>query len=174
VPLSPLGSRDDEAAGDWLDGCRGKQQPAWSSIAASSRWDSSLETVTLSSKALQQLDRALSALPARQRRVVTMRDICGMDAEEVCAASTSRPRTSASCCTGLAACCVRRWPATTVDDRSRLERQPQRRGALGVVVVAVQRHPPGWDPVMREPVGDERALPPARGGDDQRQRQRVP
>jgi RNA polymerase sigma-70 factor, ECF subfamily len=42
--------------------------------------------VALSREVLQQLDRALSALPARQRRVVIMRDVCGMSAEEVCAA----------------------------------------------------------------------------------------
>jgi RNA polymerase sigma-70 factor, ECF subfamily len=35
---------------------------------------------------LLELDRALSALPPRQRRVVTMRDVFGMPAEQVCAA----------------------------------------------------------------------------------------
>ena len=35
---------------------------------------------------LSSLDRALSALPPRQRQVVTMRDVCGMSAEEVCSA----------------------------------------------------------------------------------------
>jgi RNA polymerase sigma-70 factor, ECF subfamily len=35
---------------------------------------------------LLELDRALSVLPARQRQVVTMRDVCGMSSEEVCAA----------------------------------------------------------------------------------------
>ena len=33
---------------------------------------------------LLELDRALSALPTRQRQVVTMRDVCGMSTEEVC------------------------------------------------------------------------------------------
>jgi len=47
--------------------------------------------VTLTNEALRQLDRALSALPARQRRVVTMRDVCGMDAEEVCTALNISP-----------------------------------------------------------------------------------
>src|ERR1700759_182080 len=40
----------------------------------------------LSREILLQLDLALSALPARQRQVVTMREITGMSAEEVCAA----------------------------------------------------------------------------------------
>jgi RNA polymerase sigma-70 factor (ECF subfamily) len=47
--------------------------------------------VALSREASRQLDRALAALPPRQRRVVTMRDICGMDAEEVCAALNISP-----------------------------------------------------------------------------------
>ena len=38
----------------------------------------------LSKEVLLELDRALSALPARQRQAVTMRDVCGMSTEEVC------------------------------------------------------------------------------------------
>ena len=44
------------------------------------------EGVMLGKEVLLQVDRALSALPPRQRQVVTMRDVCGMTAEEVCAA----------------------------------------------------------------------------------------
>jgi RNA polymerase sigma-70 factor (ECF subfamily) len=44
------------------------------------------EGVVLGKEVLLQIDRALSALPPRQRQVVTMRDICGMTAEETCAA----------------------------------------------------------------------------------------
>jgi RNA polymerase sigma-70 factor (ECF subfamily) len=44
------------------------------------------EGVVLGKEVLLQIDRALSALPTRQRQVVTMRDICGMTAEEVCGA----------------------------------------------------------------------------------------
>jgi RNA polymerase sigma-70 factor (ECF subfamily) len=44
------------------------------------------ERAVLSREILLQLDRAISALPARQRQVVTMREISGMSAEEVCAA----------------------------------------------------------------------------------------
>jgi RNA polymerase sigma-70 factor, ECF subfamily len=33
-----------------------------------------------------ELDRTLSALPPRQHRVVTMRDVFGMPTEQVCAA----------------------------------------------------------------------------------------
>jgi len=44
------------------------------------------EGVMLGKEVLLQVDRALTALPPRQRQVVTMRDVCGMTAEEVCAA----------------------------------------------------------------------------------------
>jgi len=40
----------------------------------------------LSRETLLQLDLSVSALPSRQRQVVTMRDVVGMSAEEVCAA----------------------------------------------------------------------------------------
>ena len=46
----------------------------------------------LSKEALRQLDQALSALPPRQRMVVTMRDVCGMTAREVCAALGISPQ----------------------------------------------------------------------------------
>ena len=41
---------------------------------------------------LRLLDGALSALPPRQRSVVTMRDVCGMTPEEVCAALNISPQ----------------------------------------------------------------------------------
>jgi RNA polymerase sigma-70 factor (ECF subfamily) len=43
------------------------------------------ERVALAKESLHHVDRALSALPERQRQVVTMRDVSGMTAEEVCA-----------------------------------------------------------------------------------------
>jgi RNA polymerase sigma-70 factor (ECF subfamily) len=86
VPQSPLSLRGEQAAGDWC-AAPGWDRPAnWSSIGAQSQWDTAPEATALSKEALRQLDRALSALPPRQRQVVTMRDVCGMDAGEVCAA----------------------------------------------------------------------------------------
>jgi RNA polymerase sigma-70 factor (ECF subfamily) len=58
----------------------------WSSIDAPSRWDSAPESAVLSKEILVELDQALSGLPSRQRQVVSMRDVCGMSADEVCAA----------------------------------------------------------------------------------------
>ena len=89
VPQPPLGPREAPAQADWCSGW--KQSTTWSSIDAQSWWDTSPETVALSREALRQLDRAMSALPPRQRTVVTMRDVCGMDAGEVCAAMNISP-----------------------------------------------------------------------------------
>ena len=66
----------------------GAEEPArtWFSVATPSQWDVTPESAVLSKEILLQLDRALSTLPLRQRQVVTMREISGMSAEEVCAA----------------------------------------------------------------------------------------
>src|SRR5215469_13679268 len=84
VPQPPPGTRGEPNADDWFPGC----EPArtWFSIDVTSRWDTAPESAALSREALLQLDRAVSALPSRQRQVVTMRDVIGMSAEEVCAA----------------------------------------------------------------------------------------
>jgi RNA polymerase sigma-70 factor (ECF subfamily) len=91
LPHSPLGRQGGTGGDGWLsDGAAG-QPPVWSSIDAQSRWDTSPENVTISRETLRLLDRALSGLPPRQRQVVTMRDICGMDADEVCATLNISP-----------------------------------------------------------------------------------
>ena len=92
LPRSPLDPRGGPAADDWLAGPDGEQAWNWSSIDAPSRWDTAPESVVLSKEVLRQLDGALSALPPRQRRVVTMRDVCGMSAEEVCNALNISPQ----------------------------------------------------------------------------------
>jgi RNA polymerase sigma-70 factor (ECF subfamily) len=91
LPQSPLDSREAAAGHDWFAGSCGEPSPHWTSVDVQSRWDTSPETVALSREALRQLDQALSALPPRQRQVVTMRDVCGMDAGEVCAALNVSP-----------------------------------------------------------------------------------
>ena len=62
----------------------GTEEQAWPWFCVAS--DITPERAVLSREILLQLDRAISALPARQRQVVTMREISGMSAEEVCAA----------------------------------------------------------------------------------------
>ncbi|HTQ90041.1 MAG TPA: RNA polymerase sigma factor [Streptosporangiaceae bacterium] len=79
VPQSALAGGDEPAA------------EGWSSIDVASRWDTAPETVVLSREALLELDRAISALPPRQRQVVTMREIGGMSAGEICAVLAISP-----------------------------------------------------------------------------------
>ncbi len=73
LPQSPLDPRGAPAAHDWFAGPGGEPSANWASIGTQSQWDTCPETVTLSREALRQLDQALSALPPRQRQVVTMR-----------------------------------------------------------------------------------------------------
>ena len=86
VPQPPLATRDEPGAYDWFPGPGGEAPRTWSSINVTSRWDTAPESAVLSRETLIQLDRAVSALPSRQRQVATMRDVVGMSAEEVCAA----------------------------------------------------------------------------------------
>jgi RNA polymerase sigma-70 factor, ECF subfamily len=85
VPRPPLGAQDERAADDWFAGPGGEAPRTWSSIGVTSRSDTAPERVALSKELLLELEWALSALPPRQRQVVTMRDVFGMSAEEVCA-----------------------------------------------------------------------------------------
>jgi RNA polymerase sigma-70 factor, ECF subfamily len=71
VPRSPLEDTAEEPTRTWF------------SLA---QRDNTPESAVLSREILLQLDRAISVLPPRQRQVVTMREISGMSAEEVCAA----------------------------------------------------------------------------------------
>jgi RNA polymerase sigma-70 factor (ECF subfamily) len=85
VPRPPLVTRGEPSADDWFTGPGREAARTWSSIDVASRWDTAPESAVLSREALIQLDRAVSTLPSRQRQVVTMRDVIGMSAEEVCA-----------------------------------------------------------------------------------------
>jgi RNA polymerase sigma-70 factor (ECF subfamily) len=86
VPRPPLAGQGEQSAEDWFARPGGEAPRPWSSIDAASRWDTAPESVVLSKEVLFQLDRALSALPPRQRQVVTMHDVCGIATGEVCAA----------------------------------------------------------------------------------------
>jgi RNA polymerase sigma-70 factor, ECF subfamily len=81
----PTGAHSEQGAGAWFAGPGGEAARTWSSIDVASQWDTAPDSVVLSKEVLLQLDRALSELPPRQREVVTMRDVCGMPGEEVCA-----------------------------------------------------------------------------------------
>jgi RNA polymerase sigma-70 factor, ECF subfamily len=89
---SSLDSREGPIVEDRFAGSGGEHRLPWTSIDVPSRWDTVPENVALSREVLHQLDRALSALPPRQRKVVTMRDVCGMTADEVCASLNISPQ----------------------------------------------------------------------------------
>jgi RNA polymerase sigma-70 factor, ECF subfamily len=89
---SSLGSDEGPSAEDRFAGSGDEHPLPWTSIHAPSRWDTVPENVALSREALRQLDQALSALPPRQRKVVSMRDVCGMTADEVCATLNISPQ----------------------------------------------------------------------------------
>ena len=86
IPQPLSAAQSEQGADDWFAGPGGEAARTWSSIDTASRWDTAPESAVLSREALLQLDRAVSALPSRQRQVVTMRDVVGMSAGEVCAA----------------------------------------------------------------------------------------
>jgi len=91
VPKPPPVGRSELGLDDWFAGPGGEAAWTWSSIDVTSRWDTTPESVVLSKEVLLQLDRAVWELPPRQRQVVTMRDVCGMSTEEVCAALDISP-----------------------------------------------------------------------------------
>src|SRR5256884_6317335 len=86
IPQPPLATRGESGADDWFPGPGGEAARTWSSIDVTSRWDTTPENAVLSRETLLPLGRAVPTLPSRQRQVVTMRDVVGMSAEEVCAA----------------------------------------------------------------------------------------
>lgn len=89
---SSLASREGPSAEDRFAGSGSERPLPWASIDVPSRWDTVPENVALSREALHELELALSALSPRQRKVVTMRDVCGMTADEVCATLNISPQ----------------------------------------------------------------------------------
>jgi len=89
---SSLDSPEGPSAEDRFADPGGEHPLPWTSIDVPSRWDTVPENVALSREVLHQLDQALSGLPPRQRKVVSMRDICGMTADEVCATLNISPQ----------------------------------------------------------------------------------
>jgi RNA polymerase sigma-70 factor (ECF subfamily) len=89
---SSLDSREGPSAEDRFADPAAEHPLPWTSIDVPSHWDTVPENVALSREVLYQLDQALSGLPPRQRKVVSMRDVCGMTADEVCATLNISPQ----------------------------------------------------------------------------------
>jgi RNA polymerase sigma-70 factor, ECF subfamily len=87
TPISQLDAEGSEPMvdPDRFQGCDGERPGRWTSNRAPVRWEGQPEQRVLAREVLDLLERALLDLPARQRRVVTMRDVAGLSAEEVCA-----------------------------------------------------------------------------------------
>lgn len=82
VPFSAL-SNDDTDAVPAVDASRFKANGMWG--VAPRRWeDDTPERLAMNQQAVGELETALAALPAGQRAVVTLRDLQGLDAAEVC------------------------------------------------------------------------------------------
>lgn len=82
LPLSSFGEPGDEAE-PAVDAARFKRGGAWAEPPR--RFEAATpEGRLLQEETLAALDRALAALPAQQRVVVTMRDVEGWEADEVC------------------------------------------------------------------------------------------
>lgn len=83
VPMSAMGSDDEEAAEAVVDPSRFNARGMWS--APPRRWEAETPAKLLLRKELVgELERAIDQLPERQRRVVVMRDALGWSSEEVC------------------------------------------------------------------------------------------
>ncbi len=83
VPMSAMGSDDEDAAEPAVDSSRFNDRGMWS--APPLRWDAETPAKLLLRKELVgDLERAIDQLPERQRRVVVMRDALGWSSEEVC------------------------------------------------------------------------------------------
>ncbi|HSK25947.1 MAG TPA: RNA polymerase sigma factor [Jiangellales bacterium] len=89
VPWSSLGSADDEVPTVDPDRFVAPGQPAgehWTSLGSPRRWQPSPEDSSVAGEIRVRLVQALALLPDRQRVVVTLRDVHGFPAEEVCVA----------------------------------------------------------------------------------------
>ena len=87
VPWSSVGPSDADSPTVDPSRFRGPddQYPHnWTVVGAPRHWEPSPEGATLTGEILSYLADALTMLPERQRTVVTLRDVNGLTAEEVC------------------------------------------------------------------------------------------
>ena len=72
-------------------------------ISPPEHWIEESDDRLTAAKMADRIRSALDALPARQREVVTLRDVEGLSSEEVCTVLEILRSTSGSCCTAAAA-----------------------------------------------------------------------
>jgi RNA polymerase sigma-70 factor, ECF subfamily len=87
IPWSTIGPPEVDSATVDPDRFRGPDDQYahhWTIVGAPRPWEPSPEGAALSREILRYLGDALTMLPERQRTVVTLRDVNGLSAQEVC------------------------------------------------------------------------------------------
>jgi RNA polymerase sigma-70 factor (ECF subfamily) len=83
LPFASLWRRDDsDKRRPTVDAKRFGADGLWS--AGPSSWSGLPESTVLGNETLQRVKEAIDALPAKQRDVITLRDVAGLSADEVC------------------------------------------------------------------------------------------
>lgn len=83
LPFASLWHRDDsDKRRPTVDSKRFGSDGMWATRPAS--WSSLPESAVLGNETLQRVKEAIDGLPAKQRDVITLRDVGGLSAEEVC------------------------------------------------------------------------------------------
>jgi RNA polymerase sigma-70 factor, ECF subfamily len=81
VPFASLGGGSEDDDGPAVDPARFSRDGAWASPPR--RWEDDPEAALRSKEARRIVEEAVDELPERQRIVITMRDLEGLDSEEV-------------------------------------------------------------------------------------------
>jgi RNA polymerase sigma-70 factor (ECF subfamily) len=82
LPFALFRRRDSESAGPTVDPSRFGADGMWKSPPDS--WSNVPESRVLSNETMQRVRDAIDSLPARQREVIVLRDVGGLEATEVC------------------------------------------------------------------------------------------
>jgi RNA polymerase sigma-70 factor (ECF subfamily) len=83
LPFASLWQRDDsDSRRPTVDQARFGGDGMWS--APPNRWSNVPETKFLSVETMQRVKAAIESLPMKQREVITLRDVAGLEADEVC------------------------------------------------------------------------------------------
>jgi RNA polymerase sigma-70 factor (ECF subfamily) len=83
LPFASLWQRDDsDRRRPTVDARRFGRDGMWA--AGPTNWSSLPESTVLGNETLQRVKEAIDALPVKQRDVITLRDVAGLSADEVC------------------------------------------------------------------------------------------
>ena len=80
LPFASFFRRDGSESGPTVDPDRFGREGAWTTLPA--RWEGIPESRLLGKETLERIGAAIDALPAKQREVILLRDVGGLDSEE--------------------------------------------------------------------------------------------